>query len=358
MRVVQKVDLSKRFDKIQEKMQRNREMLFMKKILFIFVLAVLFAGVLPVSASDVSVSVNGVPVAFDIQGPVNIDGRVLVPARGVFDALGFTPSWNGELRQATLTSPQFVIVITIDSTAFTTNGQQHMFDVPAQIINDTTMIPLGAVLRSIDIEPGWDAATSTVVISLQGEEAPPPAEYESVQWTIIGAWDWMGERYYMFNADGSGVRGAFGNYEHFTWTDANGVLTIDAGTVREQWNYVISGNLLIMSSLQVSAFSFIYTRNGVTVPGVSRAMTAYFPANAYGLVGAWYYQGRPYYVFNADGSGVRGEAGRYQHFRWGVSGGVLYIGGAGALEQWTYVLTYGGLILKIAEYGVFEYTRH
>ena len=326
----------------------------LKRITALVMAAILFAGILSVSANgDVNVAVNGAPVVFTAQTPVNIDGRVLVPARGVFDALGFTPSWDGELRQATLTSDRFVIVITIDSTVFTTNGVQHHFDVPAQIINDSTMIPLGAVLRSIDIDPGWDAATNTVIITVADNEYAPIDEPAPAPSLVLGDWDFMGLRYYHFNEDGSGFRGYFGNYENFRWQTASGVLTITTAAFTEYWNYETAENFLIITSRQVDGFAHIYTRHGVTVPGVSAQ--GYIPAQ--GIVGTWDWNGRPYYAFRADGTGVRGMPGEYQHFRWRTAGGVLYITGAGHVEEWTYTVDGNGLRLSNVVYGVFEYVR-
>ena len=118
--------------------------------------------------TTISATVNGQPVNFADQQPINVNDRVLVPARGVFEMLGFTPTWNNDTRQATLTRANATIVITIDSTTFTTNGTSHTLDVPAQIINGRTMLPLRAVLESVGYELEWDGATQTVIITSAG----------------------------------------------------------------------------------------------------------------------------------------------------------------------------------------------
>ncbi|MCL1997753.1 MAG: copper amine oxidase N-terminal domain-containing protein, partial [Turicibacter sp.] len=88
-----------------------------KKVVVMFALAVsavVFAAV-PTHASGIAVNVNGQPVAFDGQGPVIVDGRTLVPVRGVFEMLGFAVAWNGDTRQATLSNANYTVVVTIDS---------------------------------------------------------------------------------------------------------------------------------------------------------------------------------------------------------------------------------------------------
>lgn len=136
----------------------------MKKLLAAFTLALLFA-VVPVYASDISVTVEGVPVAFGDQPPVIVDGRTLVPVRGVFETLGFNVNWDGETGQATLTSENYTVVLTIGSAAFTTNGVSHTLEVPAQSIGGRTMLPIRAVLESVGYYLAWDGGARTVLIS-------------------------------------------------------------------------------------------------------------------------------------------------------------------------------------------------
>jgi len=135
------------------------------------ILALLLAlSPISVYANNLTVAINGQPIAFADQGPALVDGRTLVPVAGVFQALGFETAWDGDARQVTITRGGDIIVITIDSNAFTTNGITHALDVPAQIIGGRTMLPVSAVLISAGYDVGWDGPTSTVLIS---SAAPP-----------------------------------------------------------------------------------------------------------------------------------------------------------------------------------------
>ena len=89
---------------------------------------------------------------------------IAIPIRDVFEALGFTIGWNADTRQATLSRANDVIVITLDSATFTTNGVSHTLDVPAQSIGGSTMLPIRAVLESVGYNLTWDEATRTVII--------------------------------------------------------------------------------------------------------------------------------------------------------------------------------------------------
>ena len=116
---------------------------------------------------EISVTIDGVVVDFEGQPPTIVDGRTLVPVRGVFEALGFEVDWDSDTRTVSLTSDIYVVLITVDSATFTTNGTSYTLDVPAQIINGRTMLPIRAVLESIGYFVDWDSTTRTVLISVE-----------------------------------------------------------------------------------------------------------------------------------------------------------------------------------------------
>jgi len=111
------------------------------------------------------VEIDGQPVEFQDQLPVIIGGRTLVPVRDVFEALGFTPTWDGPAGRATLTRDDAVIIIVIGESTFTTNAVIHQLDVPAQLISGRTMLPLRHVLESVGYGIDWDRYTRTVIIT-------------------------------------------------------------------------------------------------------------------------------------------------------------------------------------------------
>jgi len=131
--------------------------------------ALVFAAFNPVSLHAdeiiISVTINGEAVQFADQGPVVIDGRTLVPLRGVFEHLGFDVDWYQPLQMATLTSEEHMVQIAVGSNLFVTNGIIFDLEVPAQIINDRTMLPIRQVLETVGFALDWDQATRTVIIT-------------------------------------------------------------------------------------------------------------------------------------------------------------------------------------------------
>ena len=87
---------------------------------------------------------------------------------------------------------------------------------------------------------------------------------------LVGTWTWdvySGYRY-VFNSDGTGNRGIFGEYlMEFTWSAEGNQLNIDivgylpANTIRnERWYFVIVGNVLTIESAQIEDMVFNYNR--------------------------------------------------------------------------------------------------
>ena len=137
----------------------------MKKLVAIITLLVFTIIPSMAFANDtISVAIDGQVINFDGQAPVIVDGRTLVPVRGVFEAMGFNVSWDGGTRTATLSRGIHVVSISIDSDVFTMNGISYTLEVPAQIINGSTMLPIRAVLESVGYDLEWEGATQTVVI--------------------------------------------------------------------------------------------------------------------------------------------------------------------------------------------------
>ena len=116
--------------------------------------------------NDIRVVVDGVPVVFADQQPIIVDGRTLVPVRGVFEMMGFEVEWeSGAINRVILTNENYHVVIAIGHPNFWTNNAIHRLDVPAQIIGERTMIPLRLPLESIGYYLEWNEATQTIYIS-------------------------------------------------------------------------------------------------------------------------------------------------------------------------------------------------
>ena len=117
---------------------------------------------------NVSVNLNGNLLAFSGVQPQLVDGRVLVPVRGVFESMGFDVSWDNSSKTTTLKKEGLTITSQVDMNYMTVNGTQKSLDVKAQIINGNLMLPLRAISEATGAQVNWDSSTSTVSINTNG----------------------------------------------------------------------------------------------------------------------------------------------------------------------------------------------
>ncbi len=138
----------------------------MRKTILAITILFLFLFSFSVSAEEqVEVLLNGSKIEFADQNPVIINGRTLVPLRGVLEAMGVTVGWIDETQTATAEKDGIKVTLTIDDPTLYKNGEAITLDVPAQLINSRTMVPARAVSESFGARVGWFESKSQVVIS-------------------------------------------------------------------------------------------------------------------------------------------------------------------------------------------------
>ena len=148
-----------------------------KKLLAVLLSALVLLTPLAVTAdaNTATVTINGEAVAFRDQGPVIIEDRTLVPARDVFEKLGWAVNWDRATATVLLTRGHTSITIVIGEPTFGVlvydpdsphpgHGTIGMLDVPAKIIGGRTLLPIRPVLESVGYEVDWDRTTRTVTI--------------------------------------------------------------------------------------------------------------------------------------------------------------------------------------------------
>ncbi|WNC16917.1 copper amine oxidase N-terminal domain-containing protein [Brevibacillus brevis] len=152
----------------------------MLKKLASFVLAVALVPVAAFSASAASapatikVEYNQKAIAFPDQKPVIRDSRTLVPIRPIAESLGFDVDWNEQTRTVTINKGTNNVRLVVTQKIAKKNGQTINLDVPAQIINQRTMVPVRFIAEALSYGVNWDQATQTVKIS-DGQSVTQPS---------------------------------------------------------------------------------------------------------------------------------------------------------------------------------------
>lgn len=113
--------------------------------------------------ANVNVLVEGNPLAMTVP-PAIVENRTLVGVRFVGEAVGGTVEWDQARQQAKVTRQSDTIVLTLGKKEAVVNGKTVLMDVPAQLVNDRTMVPLRFIAEALGGTVEWDGNTRTANI--------------------------------------------------------------------------------------------------------------------------------------------------------------------------------------------------
>lgn len=120
---------------------------------------------------NIKINVDGKNIESDVS-PQIIEGRTLVPIRTVGEALGADVDWNSETKEITVENSETKVNFIIGDKNCTIIDKKinaynkTLMDVPAQIINGRTYIPVRAVSTALGCDVDWDSNTRTVIINV------------------------------------------------------------------------------------------------------------------------------------------------------------------------------------------------
>lgn len=126
---------------------------------------------LPAVAQDIHVFVDSKAVNFGGVPPTTQNGRLLVPLRSVFEALGAIVDYNVETRTIDALRGSTRLKITLGSNTAFVNDQPVRLDTPAQTSLGRTLVPLRFVGEAFGAQVDWNPSDQTVVIT--SPAAPP-----------------------------------------------------------------------------------------------------------------------------------------------------------------------------------------
>ncbi len=160
----------------------------MKRIISVF-LAVL-AVIMPMAsvslfasaASGVTVYVDGTYLESDVPAQI-INSRTMVPLRAIFEAIGATVVWDDTTKTAISEKDGITVKVTIGQYSLNKNGTDIAIDVPAQIVDSRTLVPVRAIAESYGCKVFWDDPTKTVrILSF---ELPEPVISENDEKMVL-----------------------------------------------------------------------------------------------------------------------------------------------------------------------------
>lgn len=137
------------------------------KIMLLLVIVINTNSFSTIAANEMSVTLNGQILSFDVP-PQMIDNRTMVPLRNIFEAMGATVDWNDNTKTVTATKGSEVVIATIDDKNVSINGVNKLLDVPPMVIDGRTLVPVRFVAESFGANVEWDNTSKTVIITTDG----------------------------------------------------------------------------------------------------------------------------------------------------------------------------------------------
>lgn len=146
-----------------------------KRVLSMVVMAALlltmWSGVAFADNDIVTVFLDGKELEFDVPAQT-INDRTMVPIRAIFENMGAIVEWDEATSSAICTKDSTVVKMTIDSKDMYINNQVKELDVAPVVINGRTLAPARYVAEAFGADVQWDAATQRVNIFTQKSLSP------------------------------------------------------------------------------------------------------------------------------------------------------------------------------------------
>ena len=117
--------------------------------------------------TGINVYYNGTRVSFHAydQNPEIVSSRTLVPLRAIFETMDAEVEWDAATSTVIAKRGKTEIKITIGENKMYKDGKEISVDVPAQIINSRTMIPVRVIAEAFGAEVAWNGNGNAVLIN-------------------------------------------------------------------------------------------------------------------------------------------------------------------------------------------------
>ncbi|ATP40676.1 hypothetical protein CSE16_11805 [Solibacillus sp. R5-41] len=120
------------------------------------------------ASSNITIYVNNEKQSYSNKAVLK-GGSTLVPLRGIFEVLGAEVKWDQTSKTIDATKGTTKIWLKIGSKATKVNGKTVNIDVPAQVVNGSTLVPLRFIGEALGAEVKWNQSSKTINITAPKE---------------------------------------------------------------------------------------------------------------------------------------------------------------------------------------------
>lgn len=112
----------------------------------------------------ITVVLDGEALVFDVS-PRNIDGRIMVPMRTIFETLGADVEWDDETGTITASKDGVYVISVVGDPSMKVGSNTIIMDIAPMIVEGRTLVPIRFVAEAFGIDIDWDEARHEVYIS-------------------------------------------------------------------------------------------------------------------------------------------------------------------------------------------------
>jgi len=113
------------------------------------------------------------------QSPIIKNGQVLLPTKDLFQSMGISFQWNKTTKMITAAKGNISIILQTGFNYIVRNGIQSLLEVPPQVINGETYVPLKGVADAFGAFTDWKVEDQTISVeTIDNSITKPYVKYE------------------------------------------------------------------------------------------------------------------------------------------------------------------------------------
>jgi len=141
------------------------------------------------SDGEINVKIDSTMKRF-INKPFELNGRLMVPAIELFEAMGIAAGWDGYTKTVTVLNNEKVVSFQVGQNEATMDGHNLKLDQVPILENNILFIPIRAAAQVIDANLEWSEADNKIIITTKKTVLDPSKKAP----VLPGVWN--------FNSDG------------------------------------------------------------------------------------------------------------------------------------------------------------
>lgn len=121
------------------------------------------SGIPCLASNTIAIHYNGAILSLSSE-PITKDERVLLPLRELSEQFGYKVTWNSKNHKVQIANEETHINLTINQKIAQVNGKNMTLDIPVQMIEGVTYVPIRFVSEAFDKKVEWDNKQKTINI--------------------------------------------------------------------------------------------------------------------------------------------------------------------------------------------------